>query len=118
MGSYYWKRSLWPSVCGSNDGNRVAIKSFPELDIDNISDSNRRKSESPMIGQTYSNSLQQPIKSWKSGGYECLNMKDNDDEDIKPFHVYENYDEQMMKKIYARKKEIYSEVVLASSLPT
>ena len=98
-------------VCvGQYDGNRVAIKSFPELDIDNISEFERRKSGSPMIGHTYSASLKQ-MKSWKSAGYECLDVQDADDD-------YDDNDAEIRKKIYSRKKEIYSEVVLASSLPS
>merc|ERR1712207_119671 len=69
-----------------------------------------------MVGQTYSASSLRTAKSWESGGYECVATKGDEEDDIEPFAAVYEHDEQMRKRVYARKKEIFSEVVLASSL--
>ena len=118
---------------GKYDGNKVAIKTFPDLDIHNIIDddtenkSNFNKSSSllkPKIERAKSPSIEKMISRsfrGKNGGYNPLD--NDDDDDAKAFALDNNNrltDKQnaaLRKKIYARKKEIYSEVVLASSLP-
>ena len=107
---------------GKYDGNTVAIKTFPDLDIHNVDSdpitNDDENDNSSLIGPL-SGSLS-AMKSLKKGGYSSL-TKEDDDDDAKMFTIDNGLTEKqnavLRKKIYSRKKEIYSEVVLASSLP-
>eukprot|EP00484_Ammonia_sp_Unknown_P011384 CAMPEP_0197078660 /NCGR_PEP_ID=MMETSP1384-20130603/213232_1 /TAXON_ID=29189 /ORGANISM="Ammonia sp." /LENGTH=515 /DNA_ID=CAMNT_0042517527 /DNA_START=94 /DNA_END=1639 /DNA_ORIENTATION=- len=143
---------------GKYAGNKVAIKTFADLDIHNLEpevDELPEKEPSPFVA-AFSGSLEK-LKSIKKGGYHAVAKQDDDDEDDEDVEgsgeeemeiktdIHSDSETMMnaakkmepkmkskknkqkngvvsqntllQKKIYARKKEIYSEVALACSLP-
>lgn len=110
---------------GTYDGNRVAIKTFPELENSALSPSLPALHESNTKSRSLKAIKSFSPKSSRSGpdGYKQVHTTE-DEEDSIPSQSetlqaprVDPAVSEYEKKMYALRKEIYSEVVLACSLP-